>query len=209
MPSGCRAPWPRGRARWRRAARSRPAASAAGRPGALAAAAGRSRSRPGGSRTRSATRARESRWRSWDHAALEHLVRHRRRDLVDERGPHLRVAAQHLDDLLLVGRLRLASLLPELLAGRLLVLLDHPVGDHVQDRELGASNTHEDERQHQRGHAYVLEHVVSSWFRSCYSRTFLWRCASMSRFSSSGVSLGWSIVSVILLILPVNLNGTW
>jgi hypothetical protein len=33
--------------------------------------------------------------------------------------------------------------------------------------------------------------------------------ASISRFSSSGVSCGRSIVSVILSILPVKLNGGW
>lgn len=41
-----------------------------------------------------------------------------------------------------------------------------------------------------------------------YSLTLLFRCACISFFSSSGVSFGRSIASVILLILPVNLNGT-
>ena len=42
----------------------------------------------------------------------------------------------------------------------------------------------------------------------CYSLILLFRSASISRFSSSGVSFGRSIVSVSLLSLPVNLNGT-
>ena len=42
-----------------------------------------------------------------------------------------------------------------------------------------------------------------------YSLVFWLRCASMSRFSSSGVSFGRSIVSVILSILPLKANGTW
>ena len=42
-----------------------------------------------------------------------------------------------------------------------------------------------------------------------YSLALLFRCACMSFFSSSGVSFGRSIVSVILSILPVNANGTW
>ena len=41
-----------------------------------------------------------------------------------------------------------------------------------------------------------------------YSLILLFRSASISRFSSSGVSFGRSIVSVSLLSLPVNLNGT-
>ena len=93
-----------------------------------AAAAGRSRSPPGTRRARAAARGQTlaSHHRrlpgrpdhgprapdSWNHAALEHLVGDRRRDLVDEHGPHLGVVAQHLDDLLHVLRLRLAPLLP-------------------------------------------------------------------------------------------------
>ena len=42
-----------------------------------------------------------------------------------------------------------------------------------------------------------------------YSLVLLFRCACISFFSSSGVSFGRSIDSVILLILPVNANGTW
>src|SRR6516162_9244277 len=61
---------------------------------------------------------------SWDHPAFEHLVGDRSGDLVDEGGPHLRVGTQHLDRFLFLLRLRLALPLPELLARRLLVLLD-------------------------------------------------------------------------------------
>lgn len=50
--------------------------------------------------------------RSWDHAALEQLVGDRSRYLVDERGAHLRIAAQRLDSLLFHRRLRLIFLLP-------------------------------------------------------------------------------------------------
>ncbi len=42
-----------------------------------------------------------------------------------------------------------------------------------------------------------------------YSLVLLFRFACISFFSSSGVSFGRSMVSVILLILPVNANGTW
>src|SRR5262245_13425351 len=77
--------------------------------------------------------------RAWissrNHAALEHLVGDRRRDLVDEGGPCLRVAAQQLDQLLLALRLRLAPRLPQLLARGLVVLLDHAVRHHVEDRK--------------------------------------------------------------------------
>src|SRR6185295_17496971 len=41
-----------------------------------------------------------------------------------------------------------------------------------------------------------------------HSLALLLRCACISFFSSSGVSFGLSIDSVILLILPVNLKGT-
>ena len=42
-----------------------------------------------------------------------------------------------------------------------------------------------------------------------YSLTLLLRVAIWSFLMSSGVSWGRSIVSVILLIFPVNVNGTW
>ena len=45
--------------------------------------------------------------------------------------------------------------------------------------------------------------------RACYSLALLFRPASMSRFSSSGVSFGRSIESVNLSSLPVNVNGHW
>src|SRR5262245_49034786 len=46
---------------------------------------------------------------SRDHTAFEQLVCDRRGDLVDERGAHLRIATQQLDDSLLLGRFRFAS----------------------------------------------------------------------------------------------------
>jgi hypothetical protein len=42
-----------------------------------------------------------------------------------------------------------------------------------------------------------------------HSLAALLRCASMSFFSSAGDSFGRSIVSVTLMSLPVNRNGTW
>jgi hypothetical protein len=45
--------------------------------------------------------------------------------------------------------------------------------------------------------------------QALYSLVLLLRCASISRFSSSGVSFGRSIVSVSFASLPVNRNGTW
>ena len=42
-----------------------------------------------------------------------------------------------------------------------------------------------------------------------YSLVLLFRCACISFFSSSGVSFGRSIVSVIRLNLPVKANGGW
>jgi hypothetical protein len=43
----------------------------------------------------------------------------------------------------------------------------------------------------------------------CYSLALLFRCASISFFTSSGVSFGRSMVSVSLSSVPVNGNGTW
>src|SRR6266496_58494 len=51
-------------------------------------------------------------------------------------------------------------------------------------------------------------HVPSTLQRRRYSLIRLFRCASLSRFLSSGVSLGRSILIVSLLSLPVNLNAT-
>ena len=45
-------------------------------------------------------------------------------------------------------------------------------------------------------------------FWLCYSLTLLFRCAASSFLMSSGVSLGRSIVSEVMLISPVYLNGT-
>jgi hypothetical protein len=59
--------------------------------------------------------------------ALAHLVGDRSRNRVDGDGAHLGIAAQQLDEVLLLLRFRFASLLPQLLAGRLLVLLDDNV----------------------------------------------------------------------------------
>ena len=44
---------------------------------------------------------------------------------------------------------------------------------------------------------------------SDYSLILLFRCASLSRFSSSSVSLGRSMVKVSLFSLAVSRNGTW
>ncbi len=51
-----------------------------------------------------------------------------------------------------------------------------------------------------------LSHVASP--RLAHSLIWLLRCASISFFSSSGVSFGRSIVSVSLSSLPVKRNGT-
>src|SRR5215472_18051131 len=75
--------------------------------------------------------------RSRNHPTLEHLVGDRRGDPVDEVHAHLGIALQELDEFLLPLRLRLATLLPELLTSRLLVLLDDLVRHHVEHRELG------------------------------------------------------------------------
>src|SRR5262249_41702417 len=69
-----------------------------------------------------------------NHPAFEHLVRDRRRDLVDERRAHLRIAAQKLHKLLLLRGFRLALRLPQLLAGGLLVFLGDFLGDQIQYR---------------------------------------------------------------------------
>jgi len=70
--------------------------------------------------------------RSWDHAAFKHFVGDRRRYSVDEGGPHLWIAAQKIYGFLFPLRFWLPSLLPQLLAGRVLVFLDYLVGGGVQ-----------------------------------------------------------------------------
>src|SRR5438093_13724493 len=98
--------------------------------------AGRRRRRPPGPHpTRAPPTSREiARRASWDHPAFEHLVRDGGRDPVDELEAHLRIAAQKLCDFLFPRRLRLAPLFPELLAGRLPVLLNAKIGRDVQLR---------------------------------------------------------------------------
>src|ERR1019366_5316698 len=83
---------------------------------------------------------------SRDHSAREHLVHHRTGDLVEEHLPHLRIALQKSDDLLLLRRRRLAPILPQLLAGRGLVFLDDLVRDHVHDRILRVRNARGSQR---------------------------------------------------------------
>src|SRR5437667_7442295 len=76
----------------------------------------------------------------WNHAAFEHFAGDGSRYLVDECRAHLRIGLQHLESFLFHLRFRslafLGSLLPQLFAGRCLVLLDHLVGNPVHDREL-------------------------------------------------------------------------
>src|SRR5262245_23622995 len=109
-------------------------------------------------------------WHSWDHAAFEHLVGDRCRDFVDELGAQLRIAAQQLDGFLFHSRFRLAFLLsfllPQLFAGRLLVLLDDLVSDHVQEPVLGASDADEQQRGHHHKQEYTLGHgsLLISWY---------------------------------------------
>src|SRR5436190_5216553 len=77
---------------------------------------------------------------SWNHAAFEHFIGDGSGYLVDERRAHLRIGFQHLESFLFhlrFGSLAfLGFLLPQLLAGRCLVLLDHLVGNPVHDRVL-------------------------------------------------------------------------
>src|SRR6266480_7594396 len=77
---------------------------------------------------------------SWNHSALEHFVSDGSGNLVDESGAHLRIGFQHLESFLFHLRFRslalLGSVLPQLLTGRCLVLLDDLVGNLVHDREL-------------------------------------------------------------------------
>jgi hypothetical protein len=78
---------------------------------------------------------------------LEHLVGDRSRNLVNECLTHLGIVSQGLYGplvhLCFLACGLLAFLLPQLLAGRLLVLLHDLIGDHVQERVLRASDTHE------------------------------------------------------------------
>src|SRR6266702_3813323 len=91
---------------------------------------------------------------SGKHAALEHLVGNGCGHPVDERSAHLRVALEHLYRLLLSLGFRMASfchsLLPKLLATRLLVLLHEIVSDHVHDRVLSSGGLREQQRRYHR-----------------------------------------------------------
>src|SRR5207247_10543617 len=77
---------------------------------------------------------------SWNHTAFEHFVGDWSRYLVDKSRAHLRIGFQHLESFLLHLRFRclafLGSLLPQLLAGGLLIFLDDFLGNLIQDREV-------------------------------------------------------------------------
>src|SRR6266853_5907959 len=73
---------------------------------------------------------------SWNHSAFEHFVGDGRGYLVDKGRTHLRVGFQHLESFLFHlrwGSLAfLGSLLPQLLTGRLLILLNDLLRNPVQ-----------------------------------------------------------------------------
>src|SRR4029434_3786749 len=70
----------------------------------------------------------------------------------------------------------------------------------------GGGQEHTQREPRQTGACLSDHHITSP----CpYSLALLFRCASISRFSSSGVSFGRSIVSVSLSSVPVKRNGTW
>jgi hypothetical protein len=79
--------------------------------------------------------------RSGNHSAFEHLVDHRPCDLIDECSARLWIGLEELNGALLLRRLRLSLLLPQLLAGRGLVLRDDLVRDHVEDPALANCKT--------------------------------------------------------------------
>src|SRR5262249_55435785 len=72
---------------------------------------------------------------SWNHTALEHFICDGRSDLADECLAHLRIGFQHLNRFLFhpwFGSLSfLRPLLPQLLAGGRLVLLDDLFGNPI------------------------------------------------------------------------------
>src|SRR5205823_12627035 len=74
-----------------------------------------------------------------NHSAVEHLVHNRARDLVEELLAHLRVVLQKAENALLLRTRRLAALLPQLLAGRALIFLNHFVDDHLEQWTLRIS----------------------------------------------------------------------
>src|SRR4029453_13931102 len=70
----------------------------------------------------------------------------------------------------------------------------------------GGGQEHSQREQRQPGECLSDHHITPP----CrYSLPLFFRCASISRFSSSGVSFGRSIVSVSLSSVPVKRNGTW
>src|SRR5580658_406895 len=111
--------------------------------------------------------------RSRDHAAFKHLVRDRRRHSIDEHTAHLWIVTQKIYGFLFSLRFQLPSLLPQLLARGILVLLDDLVGGLVQQRVLGVAYAREQQHGKQQRelvkaftHGFptplLLEHQVHS-----------------------------------------------
>ena len=115
-------------------------------------------------------RLRPTRLRSRDHAAFKHFVGDRRRDPVDEHLAHLRIATQKIYGFLFPLRFRLPSLLPQLLARGILVLLDDLVGDLVQYRVLGAAYAgKQQDRKRQQGYSLQFRfHTLYGFFSALF-----------------------------------------
>src|SRR5262245_20560272 len=81
---------------------------------------------------------------SWNHPAFEHLVCDGGCHFVDEFLAQLWIAVKNFQRFLLLWRSRLVLfltlLIPQLLARRLLILLDDFLSDHVQNRVLRSDN---------------------------------------------------------------------
>src|SRR5277367_2852102 len=71
------------------------------------------------------------------HAAFEHLVQNRRRNLIDKVLSRLGVVAQEIDGHLLFFRRRVALHRLQLFATRRLVFLHHFIGRGIQEHALG------------------------------------------------------------------------
>src|SRR5271166_28473 len=76
---------------------------------------------------------------SWNHSAFKQFVGDGRRYPVYEHASHLGIAAQKIYGFLFSLRFWLPSLLPQLLAGRILIFLDDLVGGRVQQWVLSAT----------------------------------------------------------------------
>src|SRR5206468_4792286 len=74
-----------------------------------------------------------------NHSAVEHLVHDRSGDLVEELLSHLWIAFEEAEDALLLRTRRLAAVLPQLLARRRLIFLNHLVDNHIEQRTLRVS----------------------------------------------------------------------